>query len=564
VTNVLDYGAVPDDGLDDTNSIQAAINATASGAVYLPRGQYDINGFLVVNKSNIVFRGAGDDVNGTILYSEFNATEKTGAYNSAFSYGDDGYMIKIGGRTYGTLTNVTAAALRGQHTITVANASAFQPGMVVGLRVYDEQLYGSLFDHMHNDQLSGWDTASPCSWGGPDGPWLFHVESKNGNNITLREPLRFDVRLAWSPTLQVITPVKEVGIEDLRIRFKYITPPAHLTEPGYNGFQFEWAVDGWAKNVTVEDSDNGVGLESSAWLELRDITITGRRGHHGINIWQANDSLFEDLTVDADGSEVWIHATTIQHSAAGNVISRLSGNNLLHLDFHRDSPIENLYTEVLSVWDFQSSGDLCAGPHSAARSTFWNLHGVNTNKPDWDFIQTNIVTASSLPNNFTHQRQWYERKTSLFPSNLYHAQLDMRLPPSAPADFNVTSSADRIGLDWADNPEGDVLAYKVYRSTTSGSGYVLVAPDEPNSEYIDSDVSYGATYYYVIKAVDVYNDESGYSQEFSAVPLIPGDFSKDGRVDFTDFALFGLDWQTAYTMDALIDLTQHWLEDIFN
>lgn len=559
-TNVLDYGAIPDDGFDDTNEIQAAIDATASGAVYLPAGQYDIDGFLVINKSNIVLRGDGDDVNGTILYSEYNATEKTGAYDYSFSTGGDGYLIKMGQVAWSSITGITSVAVRGQHTITVNNASPFQPGMVVGIKMTDTKLYGSLFDHLHNDQITGWDTDSPCSWGSPEGPWLFHVESKNGNEITLREPLRFDIRLEWNPQLQIMNIAEEIGIEDLRIKFKYITPPDHLTEPGYNGFQFNWAVDSWASNVTIEDSDNGIGIERCGWIELQDITLAGRRGHHGISISQSNDSIFKDLTLNTDGNEVWIHGTTINHSACGNVISRLSGNNLLHLDFHRDNPFENLYTEVMSEWDFESSGDSCAGPHSAARSTFWNLYGVNTNMPNWDFIQTNIITNSTLSNQFTHEREWYECKDNLQPSNLYHAQLERRLAPSAPANLTSLFDSNQLTLDWDDNTEGDVISYMVYKSPASGGGYVLIAPDESSSEYTDPDIVYGSTYYYVIKAVDVYNDQSDYSDELMAVAVIPGDFSKNGRVDFEDFAELAKNWLTVYTMDELLELTQNWLQ----
>jgi hypothetical protein len=559
VTNVLDYGAIPDDGVDDTNEIQAAIDATASGAVYLPAGQYDIDGFLVINKSNIVLRGDGDDANGTILYSEYNATEKTGGYDYAFSTGGDGYLIKIGQVAWANITDITAAAVRGQHTITVANATPFQPGMVVGIKMTDDQLYGSLFDHLHNDQISGWDTGSPCSWGGPEGPWLFHIESKNGNDIILREPLRFDVRLEWNPQLQIMNLVEETGIEELRIKFKYITPPEHLTEPGYNGFQFNWAVDSWAKNVTIEDSDNGIGLERCGWIELQDITLTGRRGHHGISISQTNDSIFKNLTINTDGDEAWIHGTTINHSACGNIISRLSGNNLLHLDFHRDNPFENLYTEVLSEWDFESSGDICAGPHSAARSTFWNLCGVNTNMPDWDFIQTNIITNSTLTNQFTQEREWYERKTNLQPCNLYLAQLDMRLAPSAPANLSAVYDSNQLILDWDDNTEGDVINYMVYKSSISGGGYVLVAPYESSSQYTDSAVVYGSTYYYKIKSKDVYNDQSDYSDELMAVAIIPGDFSKNGNVNFEDFAELAQGWLTVYTINELLELAQNWL-----
>jgi hypothetical protein len=42
--NSLDFGAIPDDGLDDTAAIQAALNAMqAMSTVYLPNGIYDIS-----------------------------------------------------------------------------------------------------------------------------------------------------------------------------------------------------------------------------------------------------------------------------------------------------------------------------------------------------------------------------------------------------------------------------------------------------------------------------------------------------------------------------------------
>ena len=36
---------------------------------------------------------------------------------------------------------------------------------------------------------------------------------------------------------------------------------------------------------------------------------------------------------------------------------------------------ENLFTNLTVPISFQSSGNACFGPHSAARSTFWNLRG---------------------------------------------------------------------------------------------------------------------------------------------------------------------------------------------
>ena len=64
----------------------------------------------------------------------------------------------------------------------------------------------------------------------------------------------------------------------------------------------------------------------------------------------------------------------------------------------------------------------------------------------------------------------------------------------------------------------DLLAYEVYRSTTSGSGYANIgSTDASTTSYIDNTVTNGVTYYYVVKAV-FDEGESPYSNEASAMP----------------------------------------------
>ena len=58
-TNVKDFGAIGDGVADDTKPIQAAIDATAQGAVFVPPGRYKITDYLRITRSNVVLRGAG-------------------------------------------------------------------------------------------------------------------------------------------------------------------------------------------------------------------------------------------------------------------------------------------------------------------------------------------------------------------------------------------------------------------------------------------------------------------------------------------------------------------------
>jgi peptidoglycan/xylan/chitin deacetylase (PgdA/CDA1 family) len=90
-------------------------------------------------------------------------------------------------------------------------------------------------------------------------------------------------------------------------------------------------------------------------------------------------------------------------------------------------------------------------------------------------------------------------------------------PAAAPTGLAATAGAGVISLNWNDNSEGDIAGYNIYRSTTTGSGYSkLNSSLLTASNYNDSNFSPGTAYYYVVTAVDIGTNESGYSSEASA------------------------------------------------
>jgi subtilisin family serine protease len=92
-------------------------------------------------------------------------------------------------------------------------------------------------------------------------------------------------------------------------------------------------------------------------------------------------------------------------------------------------------------------------------------------------------------------------------------------PPAAPTGLTATAGNQSAGLDWADNTESDLAGYDVYRSTTSGSGYSRVNGSLVTaSNYNDTGLTNGTTYYYVVKAVDSSTNPSGNSNQASATP----------------------------------------------
>lgn len=85
-----------------------------------------------------------------------------------------------------------------------------------------------------------------------------------------------------------------------------------------------------------------------------------------------------------------------------------------------------------------------------------------------------------------------------------------------------------IKLDWDDNSEGDIDTYTVYRSTASGSGFTEIAAGLTSSDYTDSNITEGITYYYLVTATDTDGNESEDSDEVSVTSLIPAVVASSG------------------------------------
>ena len=147
-------------------------------------------------------------------------------------------------------------------------------------------------------------------------------------------------------------------------------------------------------------------------------------------------------------------------------------------------------------------------------------------------------------------------------------------PPAAPANLHVVSStiAD-ISLGW-DAVIGDatMYGYEVLRSSTSGGPYSIITTTTTNS-YTDADVVGGATYYYVVRAIDLSYNRSPVSNEVSGVAqlrkvaitfnvTVPADTDSTGFTVHIAGTLDQLDgslpqWNPGATILTKID-SMHW------
>ena len=82
--------------------------------------------------------------------------------------------------------------------------------------------------------------------------------------------------------------------------------------------------------------------------------------------------------------------------------------------------------------------------------------------------------------------------------------------------------AHNVALTWNASTSSNVVGYNVYRGTVSGGPYSRINSSlDASTSYTDNTVAAGTTYYYVVTAVDNSSNESGYSNQTTAVVPTP-------------------------------------------
>jgi hypothetical protein len=87
--------------------------------------------------------------------------------------------------------------------------------------------------------------------------------------------------------------------------------------------------------------------------------------------------------------------------------------------------------------------------------------------------------------------------------------------PTSPSTVALSGTGSSgVSLTWDASVTPGLAGYRVYRSTTSGSGYVLLNPSLVlGTTFVDSSAAPGTTYFYIATSVDPAGFESGSSNE---------------------------------------------------
>ena len=91
-------------------------------------------------------------------------------------------------------------------------------------------------------------------------------------------------------------------------------------------------------------------------------------------------------------------------------------------------------------------------------------------------------------------------------------------PPAAPANLQATAGNAQVSLSWSAAAGADT--YSVHRSTVSGGPYGTIASNLTSTNHLDTAVSNGTTYHYVVSGFNAAG-EGPDSNQATATPQVP-------------------------------------------
>ncbi|AEP31782.1 putative virulence factor (pectin lyase fold protein) [Glaciecola nitratireducens FR1064] len=416
IFNVLDFNAIPDDGIDDSQSIQAAIDAAnenGEGIVFLPKGRYLITGgeaanILKISSSNIIIRGESDrGENASVLFlknpssgKEFGLIGQNNADLRSIA------AISIEGEQDNTvLASFTDKDFsRGTRIIEVGSTANFRPHQTIRVLLSEAQ-DDATSPSQDNDSLVNLltypfeFTEEQSLTLGRYGQTVEYITKirkvVDDTHIELYQPLRFDHLKQHSPTIMAFTGLTNVGIEHIRFESAWLGQYIHHApypadsvgsdiirsereqDYGWVALWGTWLSDSWISNVTFNNFTQNIILSNSSFTDINDITLQGNGGHAGITYSSAYNILTTNVHIQGD----FVHPLSIRAWTSGCVFKDISIDttkfNALDrtgpfIDLHGLYPYENLF-ENLTGFYVHSGGDLGVLPHSGVRNTFWNI-----------------------------------------------------------------------------------------------------------------------------------------------------------------------------------------------
>jgi hypothetical protein len=246
-------------GGDDTAAIQSALNTVAAlpldwrgfrGAVLLAPGYFNVSATLILNASGVVLRGSGSGTDGSVI-------NMTGNPFTLLNVVGSGEYVR------GTPVSITDSYIpSGARSFKVNDASGFKVGdnILVSRPVTEAWVAFMGMDKLVRNGL-------PQTWLAPGTEILTdrRIAGIWGNRIILDVPLTdsFDSQYLNPPGPSVATYTFDGRISQVGVEHFSVVAPAQLTTPYYQGVLMNNVLNGWVRDLTIQDTQNTFQLTNT-------------------------------------------------------------------------------------------------------------------------------------------------------------------------------------------------------------------------------------------------------------------------------------------------------------
>ncbi len=288
IVSVTDFGAIPNDELDDSNAFQDAIN-DAKGRftiIRIPIGTFKLSKGLSL-KDSIIFKGVSAEE--SVIECEFKGSAST--------------VFSISGNAPTSF-------------ISILNQPVKFTSVIVGTFSKIPSVGDWAEIRMENGT---WDVA-PASWAVNSVGHISSIKAIQNTEVVLESPLRFTVESTLSPEIGVFTPISTVGFEC----FSVVRKDSAVNGAG-NNFAFTYAINSWVRGVKsiksvgahifISKSSN-ISITSNYISDAFEFTGSGTRGY-GVclaehpNLCLIENNIFKTLR----------HSMMVKQGANGNVFA---------------------------------------------------------------------------------------------------------------------------------------------------------------------------------------------------------------------------------------------------
>ena len=339
VIDVAKFGALANDGQDDSAAIQRAFDAANKieqpVIIRFEAGTYRITSVLRINRSDFVLQGQGAGAMGTELHfprplrhvdkspsldelrtyiRRLNKRQKEpdlniNEYFSEYSWSGGFIWIQAPDTrpapyleeldpSIEVLSTITSG-VRGEDQFTVVDSSAIKAGQIIQLQWLNRAGQGSgILKAIYGENHA---LAGSHHWTFKERPLVrqtVRVRSIEGNRVTIADALLHDINNTVPAQAASWIGLVNIGIEDMHLSFPESPTFGHHLEEGYNGIYFTSAFDSWARNLKVTNADSALLSYNSANLTFENIVTDGTRtAHYAVHMGNVHNVIAKDLRV---------------------------------------------------------------------------------------------------------------------------------------------------------------------------------------------------------------------------------------------------------------------------